>query len=83
MIRLLLTVFLAYMFFRILKGVLSSGQKIPRGGSSAGAISEMVQDPFCSTYIPKNEAFKTVIGGKEIFFCSRECADKYKNKVKS
>jgi len=42
-------------------------------------IDEMVQDPFCKTYIPKREAVKRVIGGKEILFCSKECADRFES----
>jgi YHS domain-containing protein len=45
-------------------------------------ISEMVQDPYCKTYIPKNEAYRAILGGNEILFCSKECAEKYKESMK-
>ena len=74
--RLLLLAILAYIAYRLLKAALS-----PRRGSSengpAGAIDEMVQDPQCGTYIPLREATRKVIGGREYFFCSEECAGKF------
>ena len=83
MIRLLIFAFLIYMLYRLFKGVLISGQNASRSDSSSTSISEMVQDPECKTYIPREEAVRAVIGGRELFFCSRECADKFKNKTES
>jgi YHS domain-containing protein len=37
----------------------------------------MVQDPSCKTYIPKRDARRKVIEGKEYFFCSKDCADRF------
>jgi YHS domain-containing protein len=48
-----------------------------------GVINEMVQDPFCKTYIPKRESIKRRIGGKDFFFCNKECADKFEEEEKS
>jgi len=38
---------------------------------------ELVKDPYCQTYIPKDTAFRAKVGGREHFFCSRECMEKY------
>lgn len=83
LIRLLFFIFLIYILYSLVKKVFGTGSKISGRDSSSGVISEMVQDPFCKTYIPSNEAYRTVVGGEEILFCSRECAEKYKEKVKS
>ena len=40
---------------------------------------EMVQDPQCHTYIPKETTLRTIIDGEVYYFCSQECLDKYKN----
>ncbi len=80
MIRLLFFLFLIYILYSLVKRMLGSGSKISRGNSPSGEINEMVQDPLCKTYIPRNEAYRAVIEGEEIFFCSRECADKYRKK---
>jgi YHS domain-containing protein len=77
MYRLIILVFLIYILYRLVKGFFIKDRKVFRKGGASGLISEMVQDPFCKTYIPRNEAYRKVLGGKEIFFCSRECAEKF------
>lgn len=74
--RLLIFAFLAYLLYRVIKGVLSSGQR-PVSRDERVIIDEMVQDPVCKTYIPLRDALRKTIAGKEYFFCSRECADKF------
>lgn len=41
---------------------------------------ELVQDPYCQTYIPKGSAVKKRIGGKDYYFCNPECLKKYLKK---
>ena len=82
MVRLLIFVFLIYILYSLVKKVFGSGSGISRSNSSSGEISEMVQDPYCKTYIPRNEAYRIILDGEELLFCSRECAEKYKNKMK-
>ena len=81
MIRLLLLFLLAYLFFRVIKGVFSllggGGQELKRGRDEEKVIDEMVQDPSCKTYIPRRGAIRKVIQGQEYFFCSQECARKF------
>jgi YHS domain-containing protein len=42
---------------------------------------ELVQDPYCQTYIPKRSAVKKRIGGKDCYFCNSECLKKYLEKL--
>jgi YHS domain-containing protein len=37
----------------------------------------MVKDEVCSTYLPREQAVRDVIDGKEQFFCSEECRRKF------
>ena len=83
LIRLIIFIFLIYILYSLVKRVFSAGSKISGREPPSGVISEMVQDPFCKTYIPRNEAYRDIVGGEEILFCSRECAEKYKEKVKN
>ncbi len=39
----------------------------------------MVQDPVCKTYIPAGTAIGENIGGQQYYFCSEECAGKFKS----
>ena len=83
LIRFIFIIFLIYILYSLVKRIYGAGAGISGKRSSSGAISEMVQDPWCKTYIPRNEAYRAVIEGEEILFCSRECAEKYKNKIKT
>ena len=37
----------------------------------------MVQDPWCKTFLPRNEALEMRSGGKVIHFCGPECRDRF------
>jgi uncharacterized protein len=38
---------------------------------------ELVQDPFCLTYVPIRSALRKKVDGRELFFCSPECAKRF------
>jgi len=80
--RLLIFAFFAYILYRVIKGVLSSGQR-PVSRDDRGTIDEMVQDPLCKTYIPLRGALRKTIAGKEYFFCSSECAERFKKEIQA
>lgn len=48
-----------------------------RTGNGNAAATEMVQDPNCRTYIPKPEAVRQSVAGRDLYFCSRKCAEEY------
>lgn len=43
---------------------------------------ELVQDPYCQTYIPKQSAVRKKIDGHMFYFCNQECLRNYLNKMK-
>jgi YHS domain-containing protein len=45
--------------------------------SSSSRGEDLVEDPFCHTYIPVSQAYKKEISGKAYCFCSKECCDSY------
>lgn len=45
--------------------------------ASQGVIEEMVQDPFCHTYLPPSQAIRRSIRSREYFFCSPGCLEKF------
>ncbi|MBN2418134.1 MAG: hypothetical protein JXL81_02020 [Deltaproteobacteria bacterium] len=83
LIKLIFIIFIIYIIYGIAKRAFGAGLKISRKTPSSEVISEMVQDPYCKTYIPRNEAYSAVVNGEELLFCSRECAEKYKEKIKN
>ena len=80
-VRLILFGILAYLLYRVVKGVFSPKPKVNRGRAQ-GIVDEMVQDPFCKTYIPRRDSVRRVIQGQEVLFCSKDCADKYESQGK-
>jgi uncharacterized protein len=38
---------------------------------------ELVQDPYCQTYIPKRSAIRKRLSGKNYYFCKQECLKKF------
>ncbi len=79
--RFVVTVVIVYLLYRVVKGLLPfpARQRDPIFHRRSGTIQggDLVQDPYCLTYIPEKDAYKTIIGGKTLFFCSQECSEKY------
>jgi len=80
MIRFLILIGLAYLAFHVIRRYLGPGRKTETPPES-GQIDEMVQDPFCKTYVPRRTAHRRVIGGKECFFCSEACAERFEKET--
>ena len=79
MVRFILFAILFYLLYRLIKSFWGTAKQIHKNRSTTGVIDEMVQDPFCKTYIPRREAVKKVIKGNEYFFCGKECADRFES----
>jgi YHS domain-containing protein len=45
--------------------------------SSPTRGEDLVEDPVCHTYVPKSQAYKREISGKDYYFCSKQCSDKH------
>ena len=75
---LLLIVFVARAFWRIVDGMLEalSGRRGGAGSPQRGV--QMVRDPVCGTFILPEKAVALVDGSRRMFFCSTVCRDKYR-----
>ena len=63
-----------------IKGMFFPGKK----GTGEMEPEELVQDPYCQTYIPIKSAIKKKIHGRMLFFCNPKCKENYiKNFKKS
>ena len=82
MIKFLLLIFLGFFLYRAVRKYMLLGQK-PEQSPGDGPVDEMVQDPSCMTYIPRRGAQRKVVGGKEFFFCSKECAEKFEKEMRA
>jgi uncharacterized protein len=72
--------YIGYLFFRFFRA-LNKASKPPR--ASKGTSGIMVKDDICNTYIPKEDAIRHVYEGKEYYFCSSECRQKFLEQKKS
>jgi len=77
MLRLIFFIFLTLILYNLLrllfKTMLSSGKKRDRKQDP----EELVQDPYCQTYIPKQSALKKKMEGGVLYFCSEKCMKSY------
>ena len=80
MIRFLVLAVVAYIFYRALKSWIFPAQKSskPVSGKNTDRIDDvMIKDPFCETYFPMRNAVHLQLEGKDLYFCSIECKEKY------
>jgi YHS domain-containing protein len=67
---------LYYLLHFLIKDISSRTKKT----DSRDEPEELVQDPYCQTYIPKRTALKKKVGGMVLYFCGQECMEKYSKK---
>ena len=82
MVKFLVLIFLVFLIYRAVRRYMTLGKKTEQSPGE-GSVDEMVQDPSCMTYIPRRSAQRKVVGGKEFFFCSKECAEKFQKEMKA
>lgn len=70
--------FLIYTVFQVIKQALLKPPTTPPEKTSRG--EEMVLDPECGTYVPRNDAIKAQDNGTALYFCSTECRDKHQKR---
>lgn len=81
MLRLLIFVALVYFLYRVFTRWMLG--HFPKAGKTvdhrdAGAIDDvMVKDPQCDVYFPKRKAVQARVEGRDLFFCSTECRDRF------
>lgn len=68
----------AYSLFRMIRKVIATSSPREKSGqSNSGAGAPTAKDPVCGLYIPLDSAVVRRVEGKNFFFCSSECADKF------
>ena len=82
MLRYLITFLLFYLAFRLIrKYFVSAGQKYrqmdERQKPAVRGGEDLVEDPYCHTYVPKSNAYKTIVSGKTLYFCSKRCFEEF------
>jgi len=80
--RLVLYAFLAYIIYLLIRFFQTLSKRSTSSSSPKQISGIMVKDEACNTYLPKEEAIREIIDGKEYFFCSKECRHKFLEKKK-
>jgi uncharacterized protein len=83
MVRLILLILLFFVLYYVLRSLIRDMLSPKKARDRNAEPEELVQDPYCQTYIPKRSALKKRIGGKDYYFCNRECLKKYLKKDSS
>lgn len=83
MIRFLAFAVLAVLIFLVLRAAIAGFLTGFRGpgraaGRSRALRNELVKDPVCETYIPRQGALTRSAGSTTYYFCSTACAEKFK-----
>jgi len=78
--RLLILLGLFYLSYKVLKSWILK-ETSPREatfGKKRGEIDDvMVKDPYCEIYFAKRDGVHLTIDGKDVYFCSNECKEKF------
>ena len=77
MVRLILFILLSFILYYILHFLIKDMPFIRKTRDRKSEPEELVQDPYCQTYIPKRSALKKRIAGMNYYFCNRECLKRY------
>lgn len=85
-IRLIISIILFYLVYRIAKLLFLPGEKsvkpLPKGHQeNLTGGEDLVEDPCCHTYIPISDALKWKGPGKTHYFCSQKCLEKYQKNL--
>ncbi len=81
-----LGVLLVIVYFLVksaLRGLLGMDKEVARSVGSSGSPSEMVQDPVCGMFVPKEGSFFLLQSEQTYFFCSETCRATYQKKLSS
>jgi YHS domain-containing protein len=78
-----LLVIVYFMVRSVLRGLLGKDKEVARSVGSSGSPSEMVQDPVCGMFVPKEGSFFLQQEDRTYFFCSETCRASYQKKLTS
>ena len=70
-----------YLVWRFIRTPAKKSQPKPAAPKSLPQM--MVKDETCNTYLPIQDAIKETYEGREYYFCSKECRQKFLDRKKS
>lgn len=83
--RLFATIFVIWLIFKISRWLMAASEQ--KGNlqkkTPTPKIDDLVEDPHCHTYVPTGNAYKILLNGQNIYFCSELCSKEYLRKKES
>ncbi len=79
----LLLIALYFLLRQMFRGFKNSNRESQDGSTAQAQDQEqdqMIEDPVCHIFVPKQIAVIETIGGREYCFCSKECAVTFRSK---
>ena len=82
-VDILLPLFLFLVIRSILRSIFQTGRDVARQQAapppqpSVVAGGELKKDPVCGTYISTSLALTRTVKGEVVYFCSKECRDRF------
>jgi YHS domain-containing protein len=80
MIRFVILAVVAYVFYRALKSWMSGGERSEDGRrrTTGGEVDDvLIQDPVCLTYFAQRNGVHLHHQGRDLYFCSNQCRERY------
>jgi len=80
MIKFLILFGVGYLLYRSMKSWMLRNTRPQNNvsGKAADQIDDvMIKDPYCEVYFPKRNAVHLNLSGNDLYFCSKECREKY------
>jgi YHS domain-containing protein len=84
-IRLVVPLLLLFLVRSVLRGIFQSlrgsvppPQTAEKPAPSVPAGGELKKDPVCGTYVSTATSMSRTVNGSLVYFCSKECRDRYK-----
>ena len=80
MIKYIILFVVAYVLYRSLKSWMfptASSSRTVSGKTTTEIDDVMIKDPFCEAYFPKRNGVHLKFDGKDLYFCSNHCKDRY------
>ena len=80
MIRFIILFIIGYFAYRGIRSWMYPNplkKKTVFGKTSSEIDDVMIKDPFCEVYFPKRNGVHLKVDGKDLYFCSTKCKDKF------
>jgi YHS domain-containing protein len=76
---LLILLFIRALLKAVIGGIrIAAVQSRQPGSPPVSPGGELKKDPVCGTYVSPGASLSRTVGGEVIYFCSKECRDRYR-----